>query len=276
MLEENQKKYIHVYMDMESETVYFHSTSTPYRLGEKLLDFVYADLERVFASTEALRELHPYFSTWTPEALKLLQVTVDSQEKKLLTLKKIQQLQAEYTFLLGAFAYGAEENHPEAGQYLLKHPLDTRGTLQNTTLHGKNHWLMDYFIMGFEDCLMCEFIEMLRRHQMIKICKNCGRYFIPKRGNKEYCTRRYTDTGKTCADVGYTKTFEKSVKKDELLQAYTRAYKTHYARMTKPRKKAANMTREEFENWYKQAKKGLELARQGEIDEEDYKMWLKK
>ena len=76
--------------------------------------------------------------------------------------------------------------------------------------------------------------------------------------------------------MGYTKTFAKTVKKDELLQAYTRAYKAHYARMTKPRKKAANMSREEFEAWYKEAKEGLELARQGKIDAEEYKSWLKK
>ena len=76
--------------------------------------------------------------------------------------------------------------------------------------------------------------------------------------------------------MGYTKTFEKVVQKDELLQAYTRAYKAHYARMTKPRKKAANMTRDEFEAWYKEAKQGLELARLGKIDSEAYKEWLKK
>lgn len=36
------------------------------------------------------------------------------------------------------------------------------------------------------------------------------------------------------------------------------------------------MSREEFEAWYKEAKEGLELARQGKIDAEEYKSWLKK
>lgn len=35
------------------------------------------------------------------------------------------------------------------------------------------------------------------------------------------------------------------------------------------------MSREEFEAWYKEAKEGLELARQGKIDAEEYKSWLK-
>ena len=76
-----------------------------------------------------------------------------------------------------------------------------------------------------------------------------------------------------CGSTGATAptdTAATTVKKDDLLQAYTRAYKAHYARMTKPRKKAANMTREAFEAWYKQAKEGLEMARQGKVDPEAY------
>ena len=46
--------------------------------------------------------------------------------------------------------------------------------------------------------------------------------------------------------------------------------------MTKPRKKASNMTREAIEAWYKEAKRGLDLARQGEINPDEYKEWLKK
>lgn len=123
---------------------------------------------------------------------------------------------------------------------------------------------------------MFELMEMMRRHTIVKACKNCGRLFIPKRSNIDYCSRIFSEDGRTCSDVGYMKTFAKTVKKDDLLQAYTRAYKAHYARMTKPRKKAANMTREAFEAWYKQAKEGLEMARQGKVDPEAYKEWLKK
>lgn len=276
MFGEKQREYIHIYMDMAEDTIYFHSTSTPYRLGEKILDFVYTDLDEAFSSVETFRTLHPYFSKWSFGAFRKLFEASDSEEKNQLTCKKIQQLQTDYKALLGAFTYGTETVSEDICRYLLKHPFDVRETLVNETIRDKKRWLSDYFVVGFEDCLMCEFMEMLHRHKIIKICKNCGRYFLPKRGNIEYCTRYYTQDGKSCADVGYTKTFEKTVKKDELLQAYTRAYKTHYARMTKPRKKTPNMTRDEFESWYKQAKHGLELARRGEMDAEAYKAWLKK
>ena len=133
----------------------------------------------------------------------------------------------------------------------------------------------DYFVTSLEECLFLEFVEILKRRIPFKICKNCGRLFIPKRTNMDYCPRIYTSDGKTCAEVGYTQTFAKNVKNDELLLAYTRAYKAHYARMTKPRKKTPNMTREAFEAWYQEAKQKLELARAGLLDADTFKAWLK-
>lgn len=275
MFEEKQKKYVHIYADIADEILYFHSTSTPSRLGKALLDFIYGDLEFAFSSTEKIRRIHPYFAKWSDAALRSLKVS-EGHESYGVDFSKLKELQQTYKQLLGMFLHGEIKWSEDMVHYLLRHPLYSSGTLVNQTIKNENRWMMDYFLFGFEDCLMCELMEMVRHRQTIKICKNCGRYFVPKRGNIDYCARAYTDDGKICADVGYTKTFAKAVQKDELLQAYTRAYKTHYARMTKPRKKAANMTRDEFDTWYKEAKNGLELARQGKIDVEAYKAWLKK
>lgn len=277
MFRETKRNYIHVYMDLTDEIIYFHTTSAPGRLGKSLLDFIYMDLREAFLYPERVRDIHPYFSSWNDDDLKSLAVTeIDDEESCSLTLEKLEELQKIYTKLLDALIHGPSEMNEDATHYFLRHPFYSSGTLVNLTVKNENRWMIDYFLMSFEDCLMCELIEMLRRHQTIKVCKNCGRFFIPKRSNVDYCTRVFLADGKTCSDVGYTKTFAKTVKKDELLQAYTRAYKAHYARMTKPRKKAANMSREEFEAWYKEAKKGLELARQGKLEPETYKAWLKK
>ena len=264
-------------MDLTDEIIYFHTTSAPCRLGKSLLDFIYMDLNDTCFQTEQVREMHPYFSSWNDERIQTLNIKDSGDETSIdLTLGKLEELQEIYKKLLDALVHGPSEQNEDATHYFLRHPFYSSGTLVNQTVKNENRWMIDYFLMGFEDCLMCELIEMMRRHQNIKVCKNCGRFFIPRRSNVDYCTRVFSKDGKTCADVGYTKTFEKTVKKDELLQAYTRAYKAHYARMTKPRKKAANMSREEFEAWYKEAKEGLEMARQGKLDPEAYKAWLKK
>ena len=277
MLKETKKNYTHVYLDLTDESIYFHTTSAPCRLGKTLLEFIYMDLKAAFRQTDQLREMHPYFSSWNDEQIhSLVGKNGADEEASGLTLDKLEELQNIYIKLLDALIHGPSEMNEEAAHYFLRHPFYSSGTLINQTVKNENRWMIDYFLMGFEDCLMCELIEMMRRHQTVKTCKNCGRFFVPRRSNVDYCTRIFSKDGKTCSDVGYTKTFAKTVKKDELLQAYTRAYKAHYARMTKPRKKAVNMTREEFEAWYKEAKEGLELARQGKTDPEAYKAWLKK
>lgn len=275
MLKVNKKNYIHLYIDVSDENIYFHSTSTPCRLGKSLLDFIYTDIENIKNVPETLRDLHPYFQNWSDDAIEAV-LSLEAEDSIMISMDQIHKLQSTYRELLDAFVYGPSDLNEDATHYFERHPFYSSGSLVNQTVKNENRWMIDYFLVSFEDCLMCELMEMVRRRQIIKVCKNCGRLFVPKRSNVDYCTRYYTEDGKTCADVGYTKTFAKVVQKDELLQAYTRAYKAHYARMTKPRKKAANMTRDEFEAWYKEAKRGLELARQGKINPDAYKEWLKK
>ena len=52
-----KKKYIHVYMDVTEEMIYFHSTSTASPLGKCLLDFIYTDLDKVLKNPEHLLEI---------------------------------------------------------------------------------------------------------------------------------------------------------------------------------------------------------------------------
>lgn len=274
MFKEKEKTYIHIYLDLKDNTIYYHSASVPCRLGQILLSFIYSDLSAVRQTPLKLKEVHPYFALWTEERIRTFFKT--GREEPGITIEKMEGLQRTYKNLLESWIMGVSDAGESAIHYFQRHPFYSSATLANRTVKNENHWMLDYFLLGFEECLMCELMEVIRRHITVKICKNCGRFFLPKRSNVDYCSRVFSEDGKTCSDVGYMKTFAKTVKKDELLQAYTRAYKAHYARMTKPRKRAANMTREEFESWYKQAKEGLEAARQGKISPEAYKEWLKK
>lgn len=262
----SNKHYNHVYMDLNEDMVYYHDAFTGGQLGSALIEFMYADLSEIEKNPEMIRTMHPFFASMPDEMV---------DDGPVISVQDLKRMQTIYKHLLDAFVQGPSEVNEEAMHYLERHPFYSSGTIMNQTIENENHWMIDYFIMSFEDCLMCELMEMMRRHIIVKVCKNCGRFFIPKRSNIDYCSRIFTEDGRTCSEVGYTKTFARTVQKDELLQAYTRAYKAHYARMTKPRKKAHNMTREEFEEWYREAKRGLELARSGSLDIEAYKAWLK-
>ena len=79
MLKENKRNYIHLYIDVSDEVMYFHSTSTSCRLGKSLLDFIYTDLEQIRLFPELLRELHPYFIHFPDESIRNILDTKEEQ-----------------------------------------------------------------------------------------------------------------------------------------------------------------------------------------------------
>jgi hypothetical protein len=62
-----------------------------------------------------------------------------------------------------------------------------------------------YGIDSIEDLFRFEFIKMAEHDIFIKKCKNCGRFFIPRRrADTEYCDRAFGDTNRKCSEVGAT------------------------------------------------------------------------
>ena len=45
----------------------------------------------------------------------------------------------------------------------------------------------------------------------IKICKNCGRYFLAPKRNVDYCLAKIPDSDKTCKDIGASRQYEKKL-----------------------------------------------------------------
>lgn len=244
----NTKFYTHVMIRQDGESIRF-GDSAPSPIGLSLFDF----LEQMTS--------HPYFKQKAEHYHDVMSE---------IPIEKMIAVQNNYSSLIDS--YIKHKNFSPAADYITNYKC-IAGLAMCFSESG--HLWLDYLITDFEDCLYLEMREIMVRGLRIKRCKNCGRYFIPKKGNVDYCHRRFTDDGKTCAQVGYAQTFAKSVKNDELLQAYTRAYKAHYARMSKPRKKTANITREDFEAWYTQAKQKLEQARNGSLEAEAFIQWLK-
>ncbi len=283
------RSYMHVYMGLFENFVFFGNQPNKMLIGEALLQFIYTDFQSLsndltFDTIDQFKTVHPYFSCCEPawQAAFLRQLQNPQANSQIPDLKTLTDLQDKYTALLSDM-YHSSSGYDER---YLSEKLAATGWLQHTACFSRMKldlhqdgtdtcYTEDYFITSLEECLFLELTEILKRRIPFKTCKNCGRLFIPKRSNMDYCPRIYTSDGKTCAEVGYTQTFAKNVKNDELLLAYTRAYKAHYARMTKPRKKTPNMTREAFEAWYQEAKQKLELARAGLLDAETYKAWLK-
>ena len=101
-----------------------------------------------------------------------------------------------------------------------------------------------------------EFMQIMKSGRKIKICKNCGKYFVLKNKRKrEYCDRIYEDD-KRCCDIGAVKKFKDNLE-DEYLKAAQRIYRTMYSRMdraiykTSEQKSDKDLTEDEFSKWSK-------------------------
>jgi len=142
--------------------------------------------------------------------------------------------------------------------------------VRNTNVIGL---IKTYKVKELADILFYQFYHMVLFEEKVKKCRNCGKYFVVRNLNVEYCSRPIigSNDDKTCSDVGSKLAYQKKLKEDLPLQYYNRSYKTHYARIN-----SGKMTKSEFYEWQQEAKDKLDAVRLGEYDFETYKVWLKK
>ena len=125
-------------------------------------------------------------------------------------------------------------------------------------------------IQSIEDLFRFEFIKMIEHDIFIKKCKNCERFFIPKRrADTEYCDRIFGETGRKCNEVGATLRYEKKVANNPILDAHKKAY-----RMLNSRTRNKKMTQTEFIAWADEAAKKRDTCLAGELSFDEFVEWL--
>jgi hypothetical protein len=149
------------------------------------------------------------------------------------------------------------------GKFSLEHRIQ---------IMNKNPVLIDvYDIETLSQFLYQEFIQLLKHNLKIKVCANCGRLFIVFSGHSlEYCDNIPTGETKPCSLIGSARLYVKNLKKDPILENYTRTYKTHYSRIN-----AGHITHDEFKAWSKEAKVMRKKTYDGEISLDDFIAWSK-
>jgi hypothetical protein len=111
----------------------------------------------------------------------------------------------------------------------------------------------------------------IKKEHPFRVCKSCGKYFaVTGYINTEYCDREFMQTGKSCKEIGATKSYQKKINSDPIINAYNKAYKKHFAWI-----RYHKITREAFYVWSEQARNMRDKCIDGEIDFEKFKDWLK-
>jgi len=125
-------------------------------------------------------------------------------------------------------------------------------------------------IQCIQDLFRFEFIKMIEYDIFIKKCKNCERFFIPKRrADTEYCDRIFGETSRKCSEVGATLRYEKKVAGNPILDAHKKAY-----RRLNSRTRNKKMTQTEFITWADEAAKKRDACLTGELNFDEFVAWL--
>jgi len=118
----------------------------------------------------------------------------------------------------------------------------------------------EYEVNNLQELLSLEIMDMIQSGVKIKVCENCGKYFIQNHKNKKYCDR-IDENGMPCPKVAKKKHKQDKLESNPAFKLYATAYKTHYARY-----KSQNIDKIQFTSWQYEAKEQLKRVESGELD----------
>ena len=115
-------------------------------------------------------------------------------------------------------------------------------------INEEHHELVEkLYFDRLEDFVYVELMRGLQRGFVPKRCANCGRWFLQTPGaSYNYCDQPApnSEEGKTCREVGSSKSFRAKVLNNEIWAIHQRAYKKYFARTKK-----GTMTKPDFLTW---------------------------
>ena len=110
----------------------------------------------------------------------------------------------------------------------------------------------------------------------IKICKNCGRYFIPVNRHAEVYCDLIPAKGNTkkCRELGARVTYTKTIQDVEGLLLYRRTYQKRLMVLSR-NPNATQEDKESFDNWKKSAQAKIKEYKANKITEDELNKWMR-
>lgn len=106
----------------------------------------------------------------------------------------------------------------------------------------------------------------------IKICKNCGKYFIPIKNTEKYCDITYYQNESTCKLIGANNSYTKKRKSVEGIKFYRNNYQR---RLMQAKRSDDDQVKLAFENWKQLAKCQIKEFNNNQISENELLEWMK-
>ena len=135
---------------------------------------------------------------------------------------------------------------------------------------GEPEVVLLFEIESVKDLLRFEFIKMIEHDIFVKKCKNCERFFIPRRRiDAEYCDRIWSDGPRKCSEIGATIRYEKKVASNPILDIHKKAYRRFNSRT-----RTGKMTQAEFLAWSEEAARKRDECLAGNLPFDEFVTWL--
>ena len=116
-----------------------------------------------------------------------------------------------------------------------------------------------------------ELMKMVSLSVPVKMCANCGQYFIlDGRSDIEYCSRPLADQPeKTCQDVGALNKYMDKVHADPIRKEFHKAYKRNHSRV-----RVGTMSQTEFLEWSDEARAKRDQCIAGTMSKDEFIEWV--
>ncbi|EYE89102.1 hypothetical protein Q428_04655 [Fervidicella metallireducens AeB] len=139
---------------------------------------------------------------------------------------------------------------------------------------SKNAITNVYTCDSIEDICIASLYHLIKLKTPIKICANCGKYFVAlRRSDAIYCDRISPfNAAKTCKEDGSQRTFEEKLKMNEAEKLRRSVYQTLQMRIR--RNPDDEYHKEYFENWKKEVDKWKNDIKKGKKTTEEFIEWL--
>ena len=131
-----------------------------------------------------------------------------------------------------------------------------------------------YTCDGIADICMASLYHLLTLGHVIKVCGNCGKYFVPlRRSDALYCDRVSPfNASRTCKEDGSQRAFEEKLKTDEAEKLRRQIYQAKQMRVR--RNPNIQSYKESFERWKKDVNQWKKDIKKGRKTSEEFILWL--
>lgn len=148
-------------------------------------------------------------------------------------------------------------------------------TLKNLTYNSSLLYMSNMYTSEYlGDICLAILSQVVGNDLKIRVCQNCGKYFIPNKAKEIYCDYM-NDNGYRCRNVAAGQTYKKNLENNRALLEYRRTYNKKFNVISRA-KEDKNDLKKEFDKWKKDAQGKVKEYKQGNITEDELYDWIMK